>query len=270
MHVWASDRGLRCLDKDWSKKTEDQTLILLSHFCPWRQFHNYSLAKPDSYFSCQSLALQDYSIWWRAIDRDIEAWRWAMLYLFLKPLQWDNSPWDTLGSSTWIEQCQLHKYKLQLCTFTIPFHFPFHTCYYILLGFMLCLFIMITHYVIDDLSKIMMTVWFLRMRPPNTGGICISMYEHKLLSSPPGGVLPQSTGSNSESVWLGHTISLHLWAFLSTRWTKMLWSNQKSCGVLGKQVILYLGSPLLLLACSWVICVNALFYSTSSASLLRF
>ena len=47
----------------------------------------------------------------------------------------------------------------------------------------------------------------------------------------------------------------------------MLWSNQKSCGVLGKQVILYLGSPLLLLACSWVICVN---YSTSSASLLRF
>ena len=47
---------------------------------------------------------------------------WATPYLLIKFQQGDSSPRATLGSSTQIEQCYLHKY---LCTFTVPFHFPF-------------------------------------------------------------------------------------------------------------------------------------------------
>ena len=50
------DRGAQMKNewRDWGLST---TKFLLSHFCPRRQFHNYSLVKPDSCFLYESLAL---------------------------------------------------------------------------------------------------------------------------------------------------------------------------------------------------------------------
>ena len=56
-----SDRAWRCKDKDQSKETEDQALISAITFLS-KTFHNYNLMKPETCFSCESLALQDYNL----------------------------------------------------------------------------------------------------------------------------------------------------------------------------------------------------------------
>ena len=94
-----------------------------------------SLAKPDLFFLCESLALQDYNN--KAPDDelatvpclDIKAWWLAMPYLFIKLVRWDNNPRDTLGSSTYTEQHQLHDLAATVCVHCfIPFSIPsFHS-----------------------------------------------------------------------------------------------------------------------------------------------
>ena len=52
------DQGLRCTDKDQSEETE--ALISAITFLS-TTFLSYSLTKPVTCFSCESLALQDYN-----------------------------------------------------------------------------------------------------------------------------------------------------------------------------------------------------------------
>ena len=86
--------------------------------------------KPDSCILYEGLALPDYNN--KVPDDevatvpclDIKAW-WRA-YLLIKLMQWDNSTRDTLGSSTYTEQCHLHELVATVYVHTVSFHFPFH------------------------------------------------------------------------------------------------------------------------------------------------
>ena len=55
-----SDQGLRGTDRDRREETGNRALTSAITFLSMMTFHNYSLAKPDSCFLRESLALQDY------------------------------------------------------------------------------------------------------------------------------------------------------------------------------------------------------------------